>query len=91
MIIKGKAVFKCPKTGEEVKLHKRCTNIDGKGNNCPHYKHWSWEGARPLLVCTFAQKIDVVEEMHRMEAEEELHGTAYEREPAAVLPLGAKQ
>jgi len=55
MIIKGVAVFTCPKTGEEVRLDKECTNIDGKGNNCPHYKHWSWEGARPLLVCVYPE------------------------------------
>jgi hypothetical protein len=55
VIIKGKAVFKCPKTGEEVSLSKVCTNIDGKGNNCPFFVHWSWEGARSLLACSYPE------------------------------------
>jgi len=57
MIIKGKAIFTCPKTGEKVHLHKECTNIDGKGNNCPHYKHWSWEGPHPLLACNYPEYV----------------------------------
>lgn len=52
-MIKGKAVFVCPRTGEEVQLHKECTNLDGKGNNCPFFKRWSWEGARPVVVCSW--------------------------------------
>lgn len=55
MIIQGKAVFKCPKTGEEVRLDKECTNIGAKGENCPHYKHWMWRGSRPLLACTYPE------------------------------------
>lgn len=55
MIITGKAVFKCPKTGEEVSLHKECTNINGKGDNCPHYQHWTWQGSHPLLACNYLE------------------------------------
>lgn len=53
MIIKGKAVFTCPQTGQEVLLHETCTNIDHQGNNCPFFKHWSWQGAHPVLVCIY--------------------------------------
>ena len=49
MIIKGKAVFKCPKTGEEVTLSKECIN-------CECFKHWMWESTRPLLACGYGEK-----------------------------------
>lgn len=58
MIIKGKAVFKCPKTGKEVRLDEKCTNADGKGNNCEFFKHWMWQGTRPLLACSYGEKED---------------------------------
>ncbi len=53
MIIKGKAVFKCPRTGEEVRLDKECINLDGKGDRCPFLRHWSWEGSRPIISCSY--------------------------------------
>lgn len=64
-IIKGKAFFKCPETGEEVALHKRCTNIDGEGNNCLHFRHWSWEGARPLLACHYPEYVRYEKDVKR--------------------------
>jgi hypothetical protein len=62
LIIKGKAVFTCPKTGKEVTLHKECTNADGKGNNCEFFKHWMWESSHPLLACGYGEKKENVEE-----------------------------
>lgn len=43
-MIVGKAVFKCPKTGEEVTLHKDCVK-------CENFKHWGWYGGRPYISC----------------------------------------
>lgn len=57
MIIKGKAVFTCPKTGKEVTLSKDCIP-------CKFFKHWMWESAHPLLACGYGleeQKKDVEE------------------------------
>jgi len=44
MIIKGKAIFTCPKTGKEVSLSKDCVE-------CECFQHWMWEDAHPLLAC----------------------------------------
>jgi hypothetical protein len=43
-MIKGKAVFKCPKTGQDVTFHEACVS-------CPDFKHWGWYGGRPYISC----------------------------------------
>ena len=48
-MIRGKAVFKCPKTGREVTLHKDCLN-------CDDFKHWGWYSGRPYISCKAAQE-----------------------------------
>jgi hypothetical protein len=66
MIIKGKAVFKCPKTGEEVSLSKDCVE-------CECFKYWMWENAHPLLACSYPERYrkDVEQGGENVKLEEE--------------------
>ena len=48
-MIKGKAVFKCPKTGGEVILHRDCLG-------CEDFRHWGWYGGRPYISCKSAKE-----------------------------------
>jgi len=50
-IILGKVVLTCPETGEEVVLHEDCMNKDGKGKNCPYFKHFGIEGSKVAVTC----------------------------------------
>jgi len=50
-IILGKVVLKCPETGKEVVLHEDCINKDGRGNNCPNFKHFGIQGSKVWIAC----------------------------------------
>lgn len=51
-IILGKVLLRCPETGEEVTLHNKCMNIDGKGTNCKHFKHFCIQGNKVWVACS---------------------------------------
>lgn len=55
MINKGKAVFKCPKTGKDILLHEDCINADGKGNNCIFFNCYGMIGSRPYVACSYGE------------------------------------
>jgi len=68
MILQGKAIFTCPKTGKEVILHIDCLNPDGKGNQCIFFRHWGgWHSAHPTIGCDYKQEQQTEEKKHEEE------------------------
>lgn len=57
-MIEGKVVLNCPmkrdELNREVTLHIDCVK-------CPHFKHWSWRGSRPIITCKIEEKLKEVE------------------------------
>ena len=49
------ALFKCPRTQQEVTLEQNCIDADGRGTPCLFYQHWGWTGAHPYLACGYKQ------------------------------------
>ena len=88
MIIEGSAVFTCPRTKQEVKLHKDCLDTDGRGTRCVFLMCWGgWTGPRPNIACSYKQQDEKLEpENHGEEVEErEQEGTGHEwRQPDVV-------
>lgn len=48
-LLDGKLTVKCPKTDTEVNVRKTCTE-------CPHFKHISWKGLKPIIACTYGEE-----------------------------------
>lgn len=48
-LLPGKLVVKCPRLGHEVDARKDCLE-------CNFYKHVTWLGLQPLIVCTYEKK-----------------------------------
>jgi len=57
-MIVGKVVLNCPlkrkELNREVTLHKDCIG-------CPHFKHWGWRGAHPIITCKIEEKLTKIE------------------------------
>lgn len=64
MIIKGKAIFLCPKTGKEVSLSKDCVE-------CECFKYWMWENSHPLLACSYKKDVEQGGENVKLEEEKD--------------------
>lgn len=53
-VIKGKVVLICPKTNEEVTLHKNCIE-------CPCFKHFGLGGWKIYVACKYGENNDVLQ------------------------------
>lgn len=53
MVVQGKAVFLCPKTGKEVFLHETCIFNEETKLPCPYFHGYGYIGARPYITCDY--------------------------------------
>jgi len=53
MIIKGEVIFKCPRTGKEVRLYWDCMKAGDPKNPCEFFKHWGVEGPKIVVACAY--------------------------------------